>query len=943
MTLSHSSSESTNIQPEKPDETEQEESYLFAASFAQERLWFLHRFEPESSAYHLFLAFELDGQFQPAAFEESLNDLLARHESLRTSFVLQGEQLMQRIHAQLWLSLSQQHLSLPAESESNLSQQALQAWLQQEIRRPFDLQQAPLLRASLLHRGSEPSILLLCLHHIIADGWSLGILLQELSLCYNAHVKGISPQLAPLPLQYADYAVWQRAWLQEERQEKLQRYWHGQLATAPALLDLPTDHPRPPIQTFVGARHQLHLPAELLEQLVALSHQQQVTLYMTLLAAFLLLLYRYSGQEDLVVGTPIAGRQRRELEGVIGLFANTLVLRTDLSGDPSFLELLQRVREVTLQAYSQQDMPFEKLVAELQPERSLAYNPLFQVFFSLDNTLERQIIFHNTKLKFINLPAETAKFDLSWTWYLSDTRSLSAVIEYNTALFEAKTITNMATNMLVVLQSLCQEPRTPVSLLPLLSAAQRLHLLSLGHSSSPLLAAPSYGLHHLIEAQCERSSLQPALHAGSTTLTYRQLNQQANQLAHLLRQHGIGPGCLVGLCLHRSPSLLLCLLAILKTGAAYVPLDPDYPSQRLLWMAQDAQLSLLLTHEELKARWPHCPCPLLCLDTLQERYASLPCEDLQEACSPAQLAYVLYTSGSTGRPKGVQISHGALLSFLLSLQSLLSLSPHDRWLAITSISFDIAGLELYLPLLAGAQIQLASQEQASDPRQLASLLAQLPISILQATPTTWQLLLETGWSGKAGLTLLSGAKPSLLISLAACCPVAKPSGTSTVPPRPPSGLPPSVSSPLPSSSTSRLADLWPTRRSMSSMLSSIPNLLASPASSTSGERPWLMATWLNPASVPNASCPIPSAPSPALASTAAAISPPGRPMAACATISVVIVRSSSTAIASNWGRLSTSCSSKIASCKPSSSCARSSWWPMCAARNPSSPLSSAAS
>jgi non-ribosomal peptide synthetase component F len=545
-------------------------------SFAQQQLWFLDQLEPHNSAYNIREAFRLTGPLNVPALEQSFNEIVRRHESLRTSFAAEGG-----------LDVVDLQEVPKAEREKESLRLATE-----QARRPFDLSQAPLLRSTLLRLNKEEHMLLLTLHHIVSDGWSTGVLFRELKP---------SP-LPELPLQYADFALWQREWLQGEVLQSQLSYWKGQLEGIPPVLEMPTDRPRPAVQTFRGAKQSVELGKALTEALGELSRREGVTLFMTLLAAFQVLLCRYTGQEQIVVGSPIANRNRAEIEGLIGFFVNTLALRTDLSGEPSFRELLARVREVALGAYAHQDLPFERLVEELQVGRDLSRNPLFQVMFVLQNGPGEGLKLPELSLTPVELSGGTAKFDL--TLSLTETeRGLRGSLEYDTELFDSATIRRMLGHYQRLLEGMVVDADRSISALELLTEAEREQLL-VEWNDTRADYPEGLCIHELFEAQVERTPDAIAVVFEGEELTYGELNRRANRLAHYLRRLGVGPEVLVGICVERSLEMVVGLLGILKAGGAYVPLDPEYPRERLEFMLEDAQIPVLLTQQRLMADLP---------------------------------------------------------------------------------------------------------------------------------------------------------------------------------------------------------------------------------------------------------------------------------------------------------------------------------------------------
>jgi amino acid adenylation domain-containing protein len=723
-------------------------------SFAQQRLWFLDRFEPGSPFYNIPAAARFTGELDVAALERSLVEIIRRHESLRTTFHEVDGEPAQVTAPDLPVALPVLDLSdlLAAEREVEALRLA-----RAEAQRPFDLTRGPLLCITLMKLAPREHVVLLVMHHIISDGWSMGVFYRELAALYQSFAAGMSAPLPALPVQYADYAVWQRDWLRGETLEKQLAYWKERLAGAPAALELPTDRPRPPVQTDRGATELLLISKDLLTRVKALCQSTGSTPFMVLLAAFQAVLSRYSGQEDLCVGTPIAGRTRPELEGLIGFFVNTLVLRADLSGDPTFQELLARVRETALGAYVHQDLPFEMLVEALQPQRDLSRTPLFQVMFALQNTPLPSVDLPGLRFRPIEADSGTAKFGLSL--FLAETeQGLAGNLEYNTDLFDVATVRRLLGHFQHLLDAAVTDPAQRLSELPLLTRTERLQILG-EWNATDVLPSEAQTVHRLFEFQTEQTPEAVALIFEGEVLTYRELNAKANRLAHSLRDLGVGPEVPVGICLERSVDMVVALLAVLKAGGPYIPLDPAYPSERLAFMLSDAGASLVLTQEALVAHLSGQAAAPICLDTDAEAIAQQSDENPFSVTEAEHLAYVIYTSGSTGRPKGVEITHGSVVNFLTSMRRRPGLNERDILLAVTTLSFDIAALEILLPLSVGARVELVRREVAQDGARLAEKLAVCGATVMQATPATWRLLLEAGWSGSPGLKILCGGEP----------------------------------------------------------------------------------------------------------------------------------------------------------------------------------------
>ncbi|HEY9693240.1 MAG TPA: amino acid adenylation domain-containing protein [Oculatellaceae cyanobacterium] len=735
-------------------------------SFAQERLWFFDQLEPGNPFYNLAATVELTGEVNVEALAQSFNEIINRHEALRTNFVSKDEQPIQLIKNDVSFNLPVIELTpppsrVPVNGEGGQENDVDKLCLE-EVRAPFDLSQDLLLRAKLLRLSETKHILLLTAHHIVFDGWSMGVLLQELTKSYQKFLTTPSPSTGrgqgvgfPLPIQYADYAVWQRQHLQREVLENQLNYWKQQLSGDLPVLNLPTDFSRPAVQTYNGERINFEITPELTQKLNKLSQQEGTTLFMTLLAAFKTLIYRYTGQEDILIGAPIANRDRAEIEHLIGFFVNTLVLRTSISNNPSFKELLRRVRETALGAYAHQELPLEKLVEELQPERDLSYSPLFQVSFALQNGLTQTLDLPELKLSLKEVDPKTAKFDL--TLFLEETaQGLIGSFEYNTDLFKSSTIERLIGHFQTLLTGIVDNPEAIISTLPLLTETEQ-HQLLVEWNNTSVDYPKDKCIHQLFEAQVEKTPDAIAVVFEDKKLTYQELNHQANQLAKYLQKLGVKSDSLVGICVERSLEMLIGILGILKAGAAYLPLDPAYPPERLEFMLRDTQAAVLLTQKTLVADLPQHTAQVVCLDTDGHLIHQENLDNFVVNVLSHNLAYVIYTSGSTGKPKGVQIRHRSLVNFIQAMQQEIELNSSDQLLSVTTITFDIAGLELFLPLTVGACVEIVSREVATDGIQLAEKLAG-GATIMQATPATWRMLLLAGWQGNQQLKVICGGE-----------------------------------------------------------------------------------------------------------------------------------------------------------------------------------------
>ncbi|HZN08863.1 MAG TPA: condensation domain-containing protein, partial [Pyrinomonadaceae bacterium] len=688
-------------------------------SFSQQRLWFLYQLEPSTSAYNIPTAVRLSGSLDTAALEYTLNEVVRRHEVLRTYYGMVDDQPVQFVGPPPDLKLDLIDLTLLPEHERESRMLEL---AREEAGKPFDLTRSPLIRAGLVRLAPEEHVLLLTVHHIVSDGWSQGVLVREVGALYKAFSEGAGKEspLEDLPVQYADFAHWQRNWLAGEVLDKHLAYWRQQLAGDLPVLDLPADRPRPEVQSFRGSTITVEFPSSLSRALGYVCRREGATLFMLLLASFKVLLCRYTGQDEIVIGAPIANRNRIEIENLIGFFVNTLVLRTGLSGDPSFTDVLGRVRKVTLDAYAHQDMPFELLVEELQPERSLSRNPLFQVMFQLENTPKEDLPMSGLTLSPVAVEGVASQFDLSVD-VVESHRGLVVTAEYSTDLFEAETIRTLLERWRILLESIANAPGQRLSELPLMDEEERRRLETEWNRTARAYA-PRF-VSELFAEQVARSPESIAVVCDSDTLTFAELNRRANQIAHYLRSAGVGPEVPVAVMLERSIEMVVALLGILKAGGAYVPLDPSYPEARRAFMLSDVGAQVLLTHEVLTSS------------------AGMPAIDVDHNLSLDNAAYVIYTSGSTGTPKGVVITHRALTEHCFAVAQEYEFRASDRVLQFASLSFDVAAEEIFPTLLAGAAIVLP-RERVLDPAELPRFVEHERVSVLNLPAQFWQEWLE---------------------------------------------------------------------------------------------------------------------------------------------------------------------------------------------------------
>ena len=720
-------------------------------SFAQQQVWLHAQLAPGVPLYHEVLILERTGPLDREALERSFSEISRRHEILRTTFPAIDGTVVPAVaeHPIVKLALTELNPALDGQRAAEVLRIATE-----EARQPFDLANGPLMRARVLCLSKENYVLVVTLHTLVADEWSLNVLAREIDVLYLAYSAGEPSPLSELPLQYPDHAHWQKDWFAGEVLGQHIAYWRKRLAGIPAVIELPMDRPRPPAQGFRGARASLALSKSLSESLTELSLREGATLFETLLAAFQTLLSRYTGQPDIVVGAIVPGREAAGTESLIGPFAHTVLLRTDVESDPTFRELLWQVRDLSRRDREYQSMPFDRLVSELQPEREPSRNPLFQVLFSLTPTAPAAQLGWETAN--FEVDGGTAKVDLQLE-FSDREEGVSGHFIYNTEIFDATTIDRMVDHFQTLLQGIVANPDQRLSRLPLLGQAER-HQLLVEWNSTPSDYPRDRCVHQLFELQAERTPNATAVVFENERLTYSELNRRANQLAHYLTKLGVGPDVLVGILVERSLEMVVGLLGILKAGGAYVPLDPAYPRDRVAFMLEDSEVPVLLTQRHLLGSVPDSQAKVVVLDGDWKEIAKEEAGNPLNQVGAKNLAYVIYTSGSTGKPKGVQIPHRAVVNFLTSMSQRPGMTADDRLLAVTTLSFDIFGLEIYLPLSVGASFEIVSREVSSDGSRLLAKLAKSNATVMQATPATWRMLLEAGWKGDARLKILCGGE-----------------------------------------------------------------------------------------------------------------------------------------------------------------------------------------
>jgi amino acid adenylation domain-containing protein len=726
------------------------ENMTWPLSHGQRALWFVHGLEPTSSAYNISIAVRIQSPVDVDALVRSLQNLARRHALLRATFPVEDGAPRQVVYGRSEIPFERVDVA-------GLSEGDVHSRVTEHHRQPFDLAAGLGYRVALFSRSAEDHVFLFTLHHIIADGSSLAILLDELLRTYAAKIAGTSVVLPPLGSQYRDFVDWQAQMLDKEG-DRLEDFWRGALAGQLPILELPTDFPRPPFQRFRGATVEFDIEPADYGAIEGLARSEGVTPFIVMLAAFYTVLSRYSGQTDIIIGTSALGRSRTDFEPLVGYFVNPIALRATFDDDPPFRVFVHRVRGIVQGGLAHQDFPFPLLVERLHPARDPARSPIFQTMFNMLRVSGASSAAPNgLKLSSYSVPQEEGQFDLALDIF--DVRGkVTAILRYDTALFEATTAQQIARHFKALLASVAASPDLPLSAVPLLTADERRQILEQWNATH-LPYDPTEGVEAIVAAQARRTPDAVAVAGSGGRMSYRQLDERAGQLASFLRARGVGSGQLVGVCLQRTPSLVVALLGVLKSGAAYVPLDPAFPATRLAHMVGDSGLKVVLTDGDSESALPETDALVVRLDQDWASIAAQPeNERAAKAGDPEALAYVLYTSGSTGLPKGVQIPRRALTNFLRGMQQRPGIKPADVLVAVTTLSFDIAGLELFLPLTVGAKIVLATAEEAHDGTMLMQLMDSSGATMLQATPATWRMLIDAGWQGSESLTALCGGE-----------------------------------------------------------------------------------------------------------------------------------------------------------------------------------------
>ncbi len=733
--------------------TDIEEVYVFPTTYPQKQIWFINQLNQDSPAYNIPFAYDIKGDLDVSAIQQAINEIIRRHETFRTIFINSDDGPVQVIYPELMIEI-------PVKDYSNNNADDAEAeiynYIDEESVRLFDLSKGPLIRASIVRRSELSYVLVLNFHHIILDHISVVQFAEELKTIYKAYLDDEpSPLLAP-ELQYADYSVWQQNHQAHEHMQSRLAYWETHLEGKTDYLDLPLDHHRPVLQSLTGKEYHLNFPLSLLNDIKTLSRKESVSLYITLMAAYSLVLGIYSQQSEVSVGTPFANRSHQpELEKIMGCFINTIPVYTDLSGNPDFNEILKRVRKSVFSANANQELPFEMIVEALKPKRDASYNPLFQVGFTFQEA-PMEIELERCSVRSQRLHNRSAKFDImAWLWETE--KGISGTIEYNTDIFDSVTIERFAHHYQSLLENAVKRPDVAVSDLSILSEAEYNKVVEQWNQTAKVYNAPS-SIHGLFEARVDEFGDKTAVICEDQRLTYKALDNKSNQLANYLIDQGIEKNTLIGVCLERSVDMLVSIMGILKAGACYIPLDPEYPIDRIQFMLDNSFAEHVLTQQSISQQFDFPSSVKLILIDENTEIKAQKTNSPEVSVKGDDLAYIIYTSGSTGKPKGVMVPHSAAVNFLSSMAEMPGLLSTDTLLALTTLSFDIAVLELYLPLSQGATVVLASTDEASDGDDLIDLMSEHKISIMQATPATWRLLLSCDWQGDTALKVLCGGE-----------------------------------------------------------------------------------------------------------------------------------------------------------------------------------------
>ncbi len=730
------------------------ETSLYPTSFTQERFWFLNEMVPGNPAYNIAFGVTFRGSLDRARLNQALNAIIERHEALRTRFQAHEGSPYQVIENPWTVQLAEEDLSHLDRSEMNKQVETI---ITKAAESAFDLSTLPLIRCQLFKLAKEEHLLFIVVHHIVFDGWSVGVFLRELAEHYQRHAQANQADMLPeIAIQYLDYAVWQKAAVQSEVVGQQLDFWKDLLKDAPVKLSFLTDYSRPAIQQFSAGRKHFQLGKELSERLTALACDNGATLFTSLLSVFQILVYKYTGKKDFLIGTPIANRQPKEIEELIGCFINMLPFRAALEDGSGFLDIVRKSQEQCLSLYANQDLPFDYLIRELRLPRDLSTSPLVQILFNFQNAAIDAVDagdLHISQEKYFN---GTTQYELTVEmWQRPD--GLEGFFEYNSTLFRPETIERMTNHFLEILRAAVDSPEKAIAELPLLTGDEYQQLV-VDYNDTAAAYPKDKGIHHLFEVQAEKTPDHTAAIFEDRQISYWELNARANQLAAFLMQKSVGAGTHVGICLNRSMDMLISMLAVLKSGASYIPLDPTYPKGRLEYMVEHSGLKMLLTDTQAARQFSDATVEAVLVSEVLTALTDQPTDNPVVAFNREAPAYTIYTSGSTGKPKGVVIPHRAATNFLLSMQKEPGITGDDVLLAVTTLSFDISVLEMFLPLISGATVNIVPQQILNNGFLLAEEIAESGATIMQATPASWRLLIDAGWQGSSDLKILCGGE-----------------------------------------------------------------------------------------------------------------------------------------------------------------------------------------
>lgn len=730
----------------------QEQTKQYPATSIQKQMWLINNMQPKNVAYNICETFYIDGTLNIGILEKSINHIIARHSVLRTYFTLEAEELIQNVRSELELKIKLKDLRGALKAEGNKS---IETFLQEEIRRPFDLGADPLIRVNVLHLKENQYILVFVVHHIVFDLETKKLFAEELYEIYGALTKNEQPNIEKAVSQYYEYGIWQDRWYKGDKCKKMRRYWNKQLEGTSGLLQLPLDNKRPVTQSLRGGAYPINLSNKISEKLKKYSRQNNSDIYLTMLAAYIALMYRYTGQKDIVVGIPLTNRRQENHKHIMGCFVNTVPLAISVNDTMSFKELSIQVRKAMLDAHRNQEISLETILKDVQPIRNAGHNPLYQIGFTFEHPMPLKL--DGLSAKSVWVHPGGAQLDIFGVFW-DNNGSLTGYFEYNKDILKEWKIENFTKNYAKTLASVIEDSKKTILTMPIISDWEKTKLIETLNNTKQEFDAPA-AIHMWFEKQVCKTPNRTAVKFAEKTLTYRELDNKSNMLANYLLELGVGPDVLVGIYMNRCIDMIVALLGVLKAGGAYVPLDPDFPIERVAYMIDHAKPASILTQEMLDNDLPSCDAHIICIDNQWHKIEQYSEKNPDEKIDPQHIAYVMYTSGSTGKPKGVQIPHEALINFMGSMAKEPGINEKDILLAVTTLSFDISVLEMFLPLIVGARVVIASRTVATDGAMLLEMIEKEKITFMQATPTTWRLLLAADWKMDRPFKVLCGGEP----------------------------------------------------------------------------------------------------------------------------------------------------------------------------------------